>query len=524
MKLYHHANIITMDNGRVCDALLVDGDTIVALGTKEEMECRKDLVFERIDLGGATVLPGFIDAHSHITQFAASLRFVSLRECRSFSQIVDTLRTYKVQNGIPDDAWIVGFGYDHNLLDERRHPDRHVLDAAFQTNPVMISHMSGHMGCVNSAALALTAITADTADPEGGRIGREEAGAPNGYLEETAFMRLSGVIPPPTREEQLQLLDRAQQIYAGYGVTTAQEGLMRQEEYDLLRDAADAGRLFLDVVGYADIKSSAELAEEHASRTYTGRFRVGGYKLFLDGSPQGRTAWMTAPYTKDGEQPETYRGYPIYTEEAVEAYVAKAAPDNLQLLTHANGDAAIDQLLHAHKTPSKTRNVIIHAQLMRRDQLPLVKALGLMPSYFAAHTYYWGDTHIRNFGMERASRISPLASTQRLEIPFTLHQDTPVLPPNMLDTLWCAATRKTQSDVVLGADETIDITTALGAITVNAAYQYFEEHSKGTLEVGKLADMVVLDRNPFWEPAEALRSIRVLETIKEGKTIYRQKR
>lgn len=524
MKLYHHANIITMDNGRVCDALLVDGDTIVALGTKEEMECRKDPVFERIDLGGATVLPGFIDTHSHITQLAASLRFVSLRECRSFSQIADTLRTYKVQNGIPDDAWIVGFGYDHNQLDEHRHPNRWELDAVFATNPILISHLSGHMGCVNSAALAATGITADTVDPEGGRIGRDETGVPNGYLEENAFMALSGVIPAPTRQEQLQLLDRAQQIYAGLGVTTAQEGLMRQEEYDLLRDAADAGRLFLDVVGYADIRSSAKLAEEHAGSTYAGRFRVGGYKLFLDGSPQGRTAWMATPYTKDAEQPETYRGYPIYTDKTVEEYVKKAASDGLQLLTHANGDAAIDQLLNAHKAPSKTRNVIIHAQLMRQDQLLRVKTLGLIPSYFAAHTYYWGDTHIKNFGMERAEKISPLAATKNLGIPFTLHQDTPVLPPNMLDTLWCAVTRKTKSDVVLGAEEVIDVTTALQAITVNAAYQYFEEHSKGTLEVGKLADMAVLDRNPFWEPVEALRSIRVLETIKAGKTVYRQKR
>lgn len=163
---------------------------------------------------------------------------------------------------------------------------------------------------------------------------------------------------------------------------------------------------------------------------------------------------------------------------------------------------------------------MIHAQLLRRDQLSALRSLGMIPSFFVAHTYYWGDVHIRNFGLARASAISPAASALREGLPFTFHQDTPVLPPDMLTAVGCAVTRTTRTGRVLGEEERLLPLDALRAVTVNAAYQYFEEDRKGSIREGKLADFVLLDENPLTVEPGRIRDIRVLRTIKEGVTVY----
>ena len=298
---------------------------------------------------------------------------------------------------------------------------------------------------------------------------------------------------------------------------------MKSPEFEALRAAAGSGTLRLDVVGYADIRDHAFLVERHPELfTYHNHFRLGGYKLFLDGSPQGRTAWVTEPYEQAEGQPANYCGYPIYDNDQVRTYVEKAEREGRQLLTHCNGDAAIDQLLNAFDRPTANRDVVIHAQLMRKDQLARVKALGLMPSYFAAHTWYWGDAHLKNFGPRRAGLISPLASTAAMGIPFTLHQDTPVLLPDMLETVWCAVRRVTKHGVQLAWSEAVSPETALEALTLGGAYQYFEEGSKGTLSPGKRADLVILEKDPTAVPVDEIKNIAVLATVKDGETAYRK--
>ncbi len=523
LELLFNGRILTMEGGVRASAILTHEGRILAVGESEALAGKAGADCRRTDLRGAAVLPGFIDGHSHLVQFANSLRFVSLAGCTSFSQIQEAL-AQRLMPGKPSaEDWIVGFGYDHNRLDEAGHPDRFTLDEVSSVRPILISHASGHMGCANSAALSAAGIGPGTPDPDGGRIGRHHDGTPSGYLEENAFMALAAVVPQPSREQMLRHLDEAQKRYLSYGVTTAQEGLMKQPEFELLDDAAERGRLKLDVVGYADIRDSASLLRQHPDRfSYRARFRLGGYKLFLDGSPQGRTAWLTAPYLPSGDQDETYCGYPIYTDEQVRAFVAAAASEGRQLLTHCNGDAAIDQLLSAYEAPSLHRDVVIHAQLMRRGQLPRLRELGLMPSYFVAHTWYWGDTHLRNLGTDRAKRISPLASTAALGIPFTLHQDTPVLPPDMLQTVWCAARRITSGGVLLADDERISPEAALQAITLWGARQYSEEDTKGSLVPGKRADLVILDRDPTAVPTDEIPAISILATVKDGEAVYRR--
>ena len=205
----------------------------------------------------------------------------------------------------------------------------------------------------------------------------------------------------------------------------------------------------------------------------------------------------------------------------------QAAQEKIQLLAHVNGDGAAGQYLRClaaseAKYPilSRLRPVIIHGQLMGCDQLAEAASLHALISFFAAHVYHWGDSHIRNFGMERASRISPAASAIRLGIPVTFHQDSPVIPPDMLETVWCAAVRRTRNGIILGEEEAIPVREALKSVTIRAAFQYGEENTKGSLSPGKQADLIVLDKNPLAIPAEELRSVRVLKTWKDGVCVW----
>lgn len=227
---------------------------------------------------------------------------------------------------------------------------------------------------------------------------------------------------------------------------------------------------------------------------------------------------MRSPYADSTD----YCGYPTLTDEQVSGFVRLAAAKKMQLLAHCNGDAAAAQYLSAisefSREMSVLRPVMIHAQLLGMDQLEIVKKLGVIPSFFTAHTYHWGDVHLKNFGFSRAAHISPAASALQHDIVFTFHQDSPVIEPDMMETVWCAVNRQTKNGALLDA-EAIPVLEALKAVTINAAWQYFEEDTKGSLAVGKLADLVILSADPLRVPKEELRDIRVLATYKEGEKL-----
>ena len=523
-KIFYHGFIITMEEKeKSVESVLIEDGIIKAVGElKVVKELAKDA--ELIDLGGKTMLPSFIDCHSHIMQFARILCFTQLNTAKSFAEIKEII-TKKLKEEPENTGWLIGFGYDHNMLKEGEHPDKFLLDEIETKRPILLVHASGHMGCVNSKGLKLSNIEEGTPDPVGGKIGRvAKSKEPNGYLEESAFMAVAKHMGE-IKIDMEELFEKAQRIYLEYGITTAQDGFTREEEMKQLDKLNEKNVIKLDVVAFLDIKENRQVKDQYKNycKRYNGHLKIGGYKLFLDGSPQGRTAWLTKPYEEQEGQEKDYCGYPIYTDEQVKEFVAQAKQDEMQLLTHCNGDKAIDQLLNATKSPSKMRNVIIHAQTMRRDQLPVVKQLHMIPSYFVAHTFYWGDAHIKNLGMERASQISPIASTIRESIPYTFHQDTPVILPNMMETIWCAVNRRTRDGVLLGEEECISVYDALKAVTVYGAYQYFEEQEKGTISVGKRGDFVVLSDNPFEVPKEDLRKIQVEQTYKDGELVYQRK-
>lgn len=522
--LYHNGDILTMELQLYVQAVLIEGGRIRAVGTKQQLEAIGGPDIETVDLQGRTLMPAFIDAHSHLTAYASTLAFADLSQAKSFAQIKKILLDFQKEQGLKKGAWLVGFGYDHNQLAEHVHPDKAFLNTISADVPVLITHKSGHMGAVNQRALEIAGIRAGTPDPEGGQIGRVEGSRePNGYLEEKAFMALATHIPAPDREEQKALLQRAEREYLKYGVTTVQDGLLQEQGFALLRDTP----LTVDVIGFTDLNQCPKLLSDHPEyrMAYREHLKLGGYKIILDGSPQGRTSWMSEPYE---DAPAGYRGYPVYSDVQVAGMIEAALQDRVQLLAHCNGDAAAEQLiscyeraLMSHPDAPDLRPVMIHAQTVRRDQLARMKRLHMIPSFFIAHTLYWGDVHCKNLG-KRAYAISPARSALALDLPYTFHQDTPVLPPDMLRTVQCAVTRTTRSGVVLGREECISPLEALRGVTVNAAYQYFEETEKGSIRVGKRADLVILSANPLKTPAREIGKIEVLATIKDGIVCYQK--
>lgn len=454
--IYFGGDILTMaEDALYVDAILVQDGRIQELGQAEALK-RTHPEAALFDLQGHTLMPAFLDPHSHITALASTMGLASLEDAGSFDEIVDRLLAFKRERGLSDSDWLIGFGYDHNLLREKAHPTRQVLDRA-GGNPVLISNTSGHMGVVSTAGLEALGITEASQDPAGGKIGREQGSRrPNGYLEETAFTSTSARLPQPSPEQLCRQLQQAEQVYLKNGITTIQDGYTRPGEWAMLEEMARQGRFTADVVCYPDVEHNRAIAQKHPEFVgrYHNRLKIGGYKAFLDGSPQGRTAWLSQPYenAEDG-----YRGYPTHTDAQVRSYVQTARQDRMQLITHCNGDAAAQQLIEAFEQEQKAggdlpslRPVMIHAQTVRPDQLARMAPLSMIASFFVAHTYFWGDVHLQNLGRARAMAISPARSAQAAGVVYTFHQDTPVVPPDMLKTVWCAANRLSRAGVALG--------------------------------------------------------------------------
>ena len=524
-QFYFGGTVLTMEDRQpYAEAVLVEDGKIAAVGSCEElMDAAAGA--ELVDLKGGVLMPGFIDAHSHFSSYAVSLLQPSVEEAVDFKEIQETIRRFLEKNRIPAGKWITVKGFDHNRLREKCPPDRSVLDEVAPDNPLFLQHQSGHTGVFNTKGLEALGVDENTPDPAGGRIERVD-GRLTGFMEENAVVEAIQKIPMPTLEELEGAYQEAQRRYAGYGITTMQEGMMMDVMADMLELLCAKKLLRLDLVGYMDVRSCAVLKEKFGDHidAYRDHFKIGGYKTFLDGSPQARTAWLRQPYEN---APDGYRGYPTLTDEQLLETVRRALKEGRQLLAHCNGDAAAQQYLTVFNRAlgelddaPDIRPVMIHAQLLGRDQLPLMKQIGMIPSFFVAHVYHWGDVHIRNFGMERASGISCAHSAQKEGIRFTFHQDAPVIEPDMLETVWCAVNRVTKDGVELGPQERISPMEALKAVTIHAAYQYFEERSKGSIRAGKRADLTVLSADPTKVPAQAIRDIRVLRTIKDGEIVY----
>lgn len=520
-KIYYGGNFITLEDKKA-EAILISDGYIKKVGTKEEVLSLKDDETVLIDIKGTTMMPAFIDAHSHFFAVANNLLLVNLDQSDNFGEIADRLIQYKRDNKIMDGKWIIATGYDHNILKEKRHITRYELDEILPNNPVIIHHKSGHSGVLNSLALKKLNITPETEYGFGGRIEKVD-GKLTGFLEEKAFLEYSKKVPMSSFSELIQACNKAMQKYASYGITTCQDGMLIKELAPIYQSLIENKNLKLDVVAYMDVNSEKELANTFSDciRKYKNHFKIGGIKIFLDGSPQGRTAWMRTPYIDD----ENYFGYGTLKDKEVLKYVNFAIDNNYQILAHCNGDKAAQQYIDAVKNTGKSaeniRPVLIHGQLLGIDQLKFLKKYHIIPSFFIAHIHHWGDIHIKNFGLERAKYISPAGSAKKEGLMFTFHQDAPVIEPDMFETISCAINRTTKDGVLLGEHEKISVLDAIKAVTINAAYQYFEENEKGSIKEGKVADLIILDKNPLEVDKKEIKNIKVLETLKNGKAIYK---
>ena len=524
--------IITMDPSQpFAEAVLVEGERIVAVGGKELRKAHEGDA-RVVELGRRAMLPGFIDAHGHLTATAAYINFVNLSPppvgpVADVARLHTTLREHIERERIPAGRWVVGVGYDDSLLKEKRHPTRDDLDAVSREHPIFIVHVSGHLSVGNSALLSQVGISSETVDPPGGAYRRRaDSREPNGVFEEMAHYAVMARLPRPNPDGALIGLQKTLAYLASRGLTTVQDGGANTENLQLLQSAAQNGLLNLDVVAYRYWSPiGMALPKEFVSNEYQNRFRVDGVKIILDGSPQGKTAFLSRPYTVPPVgRDASYRGYPSLPEPVVQKAVTAALQARVPLLAHANGDAAAEILIDAVDAAAVAeapRVVMIHSQTVRDDQLDRMARLRITPSFFVSHTFFWGDWHREEtLGVERAIRISPTRSATERGIRYTLHNDPPVVPPDMIRTLWSATTRRTRSGEVLGREQRASTHEALAGITLDAARQYGEEASKGSISAGKQADFVIVDQDPLAMDPENLLQLQVLETISRGKTVF----
>jgi len=535
--VFVNADIVTINERQpFAEAVAVRSGRILAVGDVAAVLGAAGPGARLFDLNGHTLVPGFIDGHGQFTQVAGELDWVDLAPppaggISSIEELVAALRRRLGRLAVQH-KYVLGVGYDDSMLEEGRHPTREDLDRVSTDLPVWVVHASRHMAVGNSVALDQAGIAASTPDPEGGAIVRRcGSREPTGLLRESAWAHVRLTLFPTIPEHHHpDLVRRTGEHYARLGITTAQDGATDVAGMQMLAMAAEDGSLPIDVIAYPlyQLESRLRAAAAPYRRASVGGVRVGGLKLVLDGSPQGKTAWLTEPYRVPlAGEPASYTGISLHSNDEVQRIVGDCFARGVQLLVHANGDAAAEQMIEAVARAERRhgrgdrRPVMVHAQLVREDQLERMRALGIVPSFCSSHCYYWGDWHVAStLGPARAQRLNPARSARRQGMRFSLHNDAPVVPPDMLFLIWAAVTRLSRSGAVIGPAQRLTPAEALRAVTLDAAYQHYEDERKGSLEVGKLADMAVLSANPLRVAPEAIKEIAVLATLKEGVPIH----
>lgn len=536
--VYYNGTIITMDDDLpVAEAVAVRAGRILAVGDLAAVLARVPNSAHHVNLDGRSLLPGFVDSHGHAHAIGLQASTANLLPppdgIGADIPALQAQLAHWMASGpavLRDIGWVLGFGYDDSQLAEQRHPTRQDLDSVTADHPAMIIHQSGHFGVANSKALEMLGITAETDNPAGGVIRREDdARRPDGVLEETAFLGpLMQLLSRFNDAMNAQLVIEGTRLASAYGYTTVQEGRAMPATMDAMYRAAASGELDVDLVAYPDILAVKNVAP---SKDYQNRFRVGGVKLTIDGSPQAKTAFLSEPYFHPPHgQSADYRGYSAIDESTAMVSVESAFAQGWQILCHANGDAAIDWYIAAvraarGKYPGlDNRPVLIHGQTLRKDQVAALDELDIFPSLFPMHTFYWGDWHRESvLGPVRADHISPTGWLLQRNMMFGSHHDAPVALPDSMRVLSATVTRRTRSGDILGPEHRVPVAIALKAMTLWPAWQHFEENEKGSIEPGKLADFVILSGNPLQTPIDKLQTLVVEQTIKEDRVIYQRR-
>jgi predicted amidohydrolase YtcJ len=539
--VYLHGTVITVDEAQPkAQAVAVTGGKITAVGSDAQVSRLRGPGTKIVDLAGKTMVPGFVDGHSHIGDLMGLWTLADLSPppvgiTDSIAGVQQAMRAYIQSHAPATDELVVGMGYDDSLLAEKRHPALAELDAIAPGRPICVVHISGHLAYCNGAGLAKLGLRKDSPDPPGGRLGRDPTGNLTGALQEQAVYALLAAMPQIPLDQAARNFDEIQTYYASLGYTTAQDGQTASPvTIDVLLAAQKAGSLKIDIASYPRWTIVDDLVAKRGITIgggYVNRLKFAGVKITEDGSPQGKTAYLTEPYLHPpAGQAADYRGYPILSAADLDRWYDRFMGRGWQVQTHCNGDACIDLVLAAirkayaaHPGAEKTRPVIVHSQVMRPEQLAAYRSLGVFPTFFAEHTFYWGDWHRdETLGARRAAFISPTGSALRAGVKFSLHTDAPVVPPAAMHVWWSAVNRVTRSGAVLGPDQRLTPMQALRAMTLWPAWQHFDEQIKGSITVGKMADFVILGANPLTVDPMAIKDVPVLTTIKADKVIFQR--
>lgn len=537
-SIYHNGHILTMAGSApvYAEALAVRDGKIAFVGTKDDALKLSGAETKFVDLDGKTLLPGFLDAHSH---YINSLLVAN--QCQVYAppsgpgrdvpSILAELKAYAAERNIPKGELIIAYGYDDTVMPNGRLLNRDDLDEAFPDNPIRVDHVSMHGTVMNSLALQKYGFSAETKTPPGGIIvrkpGTEE---PWGLIMETAYLPVVEKTEPMTAQQEVAWTRAGQMLYAASGITTAHEGASHLPQIQTIKRASEAGANIIDIVAFPFITDVDRiLAEVPLGQwgKYHQRFKLGGVKITMDGSPQGRTAAFTTPYLTGGPGGQTqWMGELTFPQDLANRMVKKVYDMNVPLILHCNGDAAIDAFLAAYDFAragdySRPWNVTtIHTQFMRKDHIPKFLEYKVRPSFYTLHTFYFAEAHITNRGKEQASYISPMRDAIDAGLRPTNHTDFVVAPLDQMMMLSSAVNRTSRSGIHVGPDQQISPFEGLKAMTQWVAEQYGEQDLKGTLEVGKLADLVILDKDPLQVDPKTIKDIKVVQTIKEGVTIF----
>lgn len=534
-KIFTNGTILTMDEANsVVEAVGIIGNLIYAVGNLDEVRAAMPTKLEEIDLTGKTMMPAFIDPHGHfpdsgfVSELRANLASPPTGICTSLEHVFRQLKLKADKT--PSGEWVMGASYDNTSIKEGRMPTRDELDIVSDIHPIWVIHSSGHCGVANSMALSIQKIGENTPNPQGGIYFRDNNGRLNGQMNGVSAMGEMADTHFLINQERFILgFNAARKEYLSYGVTLAQNAWAALPLLEMFSNAAIKGDPGIDLIliPVSEIEpgfSETGLGMYWPDETYIS---LGPRKLLTDGSFLMRTAYLTEPYHTGAEGVEPDFGLPYIEREVLFNEVKKLHDMGHQIHTHCNGDAAADMFFDAVENALATnsradhRHTLIHGQVMRREQLDRAASLGITISFFSAHIYYWGDKHYSDFlGPDRAQNISPTAWAEEANVRYTLHNDASVTPTRPMHLVHCAVHRKTSSGRILGPDQRISVTSALRAHTIDAAWQVFKEKDRGSIELNKIADLIVLDANPY-ENSNILEQIKVEQTWRRGVCVYK---
>lgn len=523
-RLLLNARVHTMDGSQeAATAVGIAGDRIGFVGDIAGVREWAHAGAEEVDLGGACLLPGFVEAHNHMIAFGLGLSKVDVRPeiAPNMAALVAAVAG-RARMTLPGE-WVEASGYDHNRLAEGRHPTRHDLDAAAPNHPVVVVNGSGHMSVVNSRALAIGGITGETADPQGGHIARDDRGEATGLLQETAQNLVQRHLPETNMASMVDALRRCAERYLAAGITSSQTaGVNSADELRAHQTAAASGLPLRSnlMIGRGLLDAALKLG----LRTGLGddRLRVGPLKLFSDGSLIGRTAAVTQPFT--GE-PDNF-GLEMMPQDELDEVVRRGHNGGFQVAIHAIGDRAIDMVLSAYERApiasprADHRHRIEHCGILTApliDRLARNRVMAVSQPVFVSE---YGDGFVANLGRERAQLTYPFRSLLDAGVDLVFSSDCPVSDVAPLKGVQAAVTELTGSGEPYAPGEAIDALTALRCYTLAGARASFTERQIGSIEVGKLADLVVLGDDPTTVHPSTIASIPVLATMLGGETVY----